>query len=259
MLQPSSVKDNAFGFISIRNNTDNLAYLFYNNNVAFCFDAACPYAIDHALSCQFEKQNYQDTEIMTITKNMKRRKLVYAFTTHWHLDHSGGNEELKLMNTETIFVDFLYAKNNNKLKFDVDDFVIKLIETPCHTLDSLCFYIMSDERNYLITGDFIFKLGCGRFFEGDGEMFLESLEKLEREVDPETLMLYGHDYYEIQERFTKQFYDVEGCDGFFLTFSMERKYNPFFNYERLKHIQHFKDMNEIQFITELRRMKNEFK
>lgn len=243
------------GFVSIRVRKDNLMYLFYNNESAFCVDAFSPEVLMHALSCDFKTHNYTAEEILQL-KKVRTRKLFYALTTHSHFDHAGGNAQLKQLSPETCFIDY---KNMQEVR--VDRFSIKPVATPCHTLDSVCF-IVADEvnnRRYAITGDFLFKLGCGRFFEGTAEMFQESLNSLLKEVDDDCILLYGHDYYEVNRRFTEQFYIVEGCEDFFLTVREEKRFNPFINPEKTRKVTNTPDsISKSELISYLRKLKDEF-
>ena len=60
--------------------------------------------------------------------------------------------------------------------FEIDDFSHKItaIATPCHTKESIC-YLLKDghtdgAKKILFTGDTLFLAGCGRFFEGKGDL-----------------------------------------------------------------------------------------
>lgn len=216
-------------FISIRVREDNLMYLFFADDVAFSVDSFSPRAIEHALSCTFDKQNYTEREIMKLSPCVRRRQLKCALTTHGHFDHAGGNEELAKLSPGTRFVDCKAVEDGQSL--GLPPFSIMVLKTPCHTLDSVCYYVTRGCRKYLLTGDYLFKLGCGRFFEGTPELFLSSLKKLIGNVSDDTLMLYGHDYCSTNRRFAEQFYPVRGCDDFFLTFGQERRFNPFLNHK----------------------------
>jgi hydroxyacylglutathione hydrolase len=39
------------------------------------------------------------------------------------------------------------------------------LHTPCHTQDSVCYFLEHDESKAVFTGDTLFIAGCGRFFE----------------------------------------------------------------------------------------------
>lgn len=254
LFMSSFVPSNDVGFISIRVGSDNLMYLFYNDYIAFSVDSTHPKALIHALSCRFEKTNYSADEILCLPKVIESRKLCFSLTTHMHLDHCGGNPELERLSPSTKFI----------LPKDVVDydniiagpFNIQFLKTPCHTLDSVCYYVQSPFYYYLLTGDFLFKLGCGRFFEGTAKMFLDSLKKLIDVVDDEAYILYGHDYFNTNKRFTEQFYPIEEFKEFFLQFKTEKKYNPFINNEKISKYLKCKDTEEL--ILTLRKMKDDF-
>lgn len=246
----SSLHSIETNFISIRVRKDNLMYLFYDAENAFCVDAYAPEVISHALYCEFDRNNYLQEEILKLEKTRKR-KLVYALTTHGHFDHAGGNEKLKEMYPETIFVDF-----TNFHPFTLGMYDVVPIKTPCHTLDSVCFLVKNRDTpvSFVLTGDFLFKLGCGRFFEGSAEMFFNSVRYLFQYIDDETIMLYGHDYYEQNKRFTEQFYKVTGCENFFLKFKEEKEFNPFLNPLRTK----IEGKSVTEIIGNLRKLKDDF-
>lgn len=238
-------------FISIRVREDNLMYLFFDDSYAFSFDSYLPNVILHAISCDFDKQNYLQSEILQLEKT-KNRKLLYSFTTHGHFDHNGGDCQLKSMYPQVEMINF-----TNKRSICVDKFTINCIETPCHTLDSLCYLIKNTETEkvYVVTGDFIFKLGCGRFFEGDALMFISSLDYLLSFINKDALFLYGHDYFDANKRFAEKFYPIEGCENFFLTLEEEMKSNPFFRPVDIKSVTGTREEK----IKKLREMKNNFK
>lgn len=246
--------DFLFDFISIRVGADNLMYLFFSEQEAFSFDAFSPKAILHGANCDFQKQNYTESEIFKL-KPTKNRKLVYSFTTHGHYDHNGGDKELLQLTKSVTLINFSNFKAFQKLQ--VSHFTIIPIETSCHTLDSLCFYITNtvEKRTYITTGDFLFKLGCGKFFEGNSKLFIKSLEHLVANIRSDTLLLYGHDYFATNRKFTEKFYPVSGCDEFFLTLSQEEQFNPFF---RVMDIENLEGSREER-IAKLRQMKDEFK
>ena len=135
MFSPSSINGGRtqLDFISIRVMEDNLMYLFFNEILAFSFDAYSPKALLHAINCDFQKQNYTENEIFQIQPS-KQRKLVYSFTTHGHYDHNGGDDELVELSKDTVLINFNNFKEFSEIH--VSEFSIVPIETPCHTLDN---------------------------------------------------------------------------------------------------------------------------
>jgi len=73
----------------------------------------------------------------------------------------------------------------------------RCLATPCHTKDSICYYVTDsssdDQPGGVFTGDTLFVAGCGRFFEGTGSEMVAALEYLGSLPD-ETLVYNGHEY-----------------------------------------------------------------
>ena len=67
-----------------------------------------------------------------------------------------------------------------------------MMETPGHTAGSVCYY--SREDSLLISGDTIFRAGCGRcdLPTGDGKAMQETLYSLLTGLPDDTLILPGH-------------------------------------------------------------------
>ncbi|MDA0968121.1 MAG: hydroxyacylglutathione hydrolase family protein, partial [Proteobacteria bacterium] len=112
---------------------------------------------------------------------LKKKKLIldYIFITHHHSDHTSGvidlvkrYPEVKVFSPSkisSISVDIISGGNNiatNLNKFEI-------IYTPGHTLDHI---VLCDHKNNLLfVGDVLFRLGCGRVFEGTLEQMQNSL------------------------------------------------------------------------------------
>lgn len=90
-------------------------------------------------------------KILNVIKenNLKPR---FILLTHEHPDHIGALEEIK----EKLDLEILSAKNGDKLK--LGNLKIKVIATPGHSKESICFII---EHN-IFSGDTLFKGGIGR-------------------------------------------------------------------------------------------------
>ena len=58
---------------------------------------------------------------------------------------------------------------------------IKSIVTGGHTKDHKCFY--APDLHFLISGDALFSMGCGRVFTGDIDAAWEGLQNLKEEVE----------------------------------------------------------------------------
>lgn len=117
--------------------------------------------------------------------------------THHHHDHTGGIEGLLNRYPNTL----VYGPSLNHLGIEtinvsshtttqIEGFKDpwKIIPTPGHTLDHLCFYY----PGHLFCGDTLFSAGCGRLFEGTPEQMFQSLHQLKK-LPPETLIYPGHE------------------------------------------------------------------
>ncbi|KAG9318259.1 beta-lactamase-like protein [Chiua virens] len=128
--------------------------------------------------------------------------IIAAITTHHHNDHSGGNQATAYPNAP-IYGGSAQVPALTHLVKDKDEFTIadnihvKCLATPCHTQDSICYYITdlanTSQAGGVFTGDTLFQGGCGRFFEGTGEEMHAGLSYLGTLPD-ETVVYNGHEY-----------------------------------------------------------------
>lgn len=125
--------------------------------------------------------------------------LTHIFTTHHHQDHTAGHAELKLATGCTIIgpekeaaripgIDRRVAEGSG---FSFGGHPVRVIETPGHTAGHVTYSLQEDKIAFV--GDTLFSLGCGRLFEGDGEMMWKSLQKI-MALPKETLIYCGHEY-----------------------------------------------------------------
>jgi len=131
-------------------------------------------------------------------------KLTHILNTHHHLDHCGGNLDLK---RETGAVVVGPGKDAARIPgldvgvdevsgWDFDGRKVRVLEVPAHTRGAITFVIDGNA----FTGDTLFLLGCGRLFEGDPQMMWTSLSKLMTLPD-DTNIYCGHEYTESNGRF----------------------------------------------------------
>lgn len=73
----------------------------------------------------------------------------------------------------------------------------RCLATPCHTQDSICYYVTDTkdktQAGGVFTGDTLFIAGCGRFFEGVGSEMVSALNYLGTLPD-QTIVYNGHEY-----------------------------------------------------------------
>jgi hydroxyacylglutathione hydrolase len=123
-----------------------------------------------------------------IEKTIKKQgvKVALQLITHRHPDHVELIPYFKEKGIPFLqFEDFLKDSG-----FMVGDLLIKVIFTPGHTSDSVCFLI----ENNLFTGDTLFAKGVGTTsYGGNKEKQEESLKKLDK-LDKEIIIWPGHNY-----------------------------------------------------------------
>lgn len=132
-------------------------------------------------------------------------RLDLIFNTHWHPDHTGGNERLKAETGCEIVGPDEVRRAAPLDRVVVDGDVIRLGETafevvlsPGHTLGHVVYRSVEDDLAFV--GDVIFALGCGRLFEGSPEQMWDSLNRIA--AWPETTTLYcAHEYTASNARF----------------------------------------------------------
>lgn len=132
--------------------------------------------------------------------------LDFIFTTHHHLDHVEGNEELKKKFGVSIIgpkaeqdkIPSLDRTVADGEEFDFGLFKVKVIATPGHTAGEISYYIPG--AKVVFTGDTLFALGCGRLFEGTPQTMFQSLKRLVA-LPGDTAVYCGHEYTESNARF----------------------------------------------------------
>ena len=157
--------------------SDNFAYLFrYEENKAIAVDPS---------------------DARLVLKEIKKHdlELTAILATHHHGDHTAGIKELQHKTNCPVIIGNQALTNKEILDFG--NSCVKIIPTPGHTCDSVCFYIEPTENNdgIVFTGDTLFISGCGRPIENDAKTMWGSLRKLASLPD-NTLVYPGHDYTE---------------------------------------------------------------
>lgn len=233
-------------FCAVIVNTDNYMYFFYDDNYAFGIDAAEPNYLLELCDKKLEHMKVYDKHEISMLKKISKRELLFSLTTHKHWDHSNGDEYLLSKNVPVY-------KHKNIFHLQIinqHNFTILCVFTPCHTTDHVC-YVVNDK--YCATGDFIFKIGCGCFFEGNSVDFIKSFKELDKQTDENVIFLYGHDYFRNNKQFaaTKRFYTEEE-DKLLLS-------KTFLNKKEEKALNPFLSTTDPVAIQKLREEKNQFK
>lgn len=203
-------------------------------------------------------------------------------TTHHHEDHSGGNVEFikKLGNHCKVYggsdqVPKLTDKVGDKDQFKIgEDIQVTCLATPCHTQDSICFYIedVNKDQRGVFTGDTLFVSGCGRFFEGTPEEMNHALNKQLGSLPSDTITYVGHEYTKSNVAFSasiesknqaisklKEFCQSNPVTTGKFTIGDEKNFNVFMRLNEPEVIKSTDMKSEIDVMKKLREMKNSFK
>ncbi len=126
-------------------------------------------------------------------------RLTHILNTHHHMDHAGGNLELKAQWQCTIVgarddakripgIDIKVADGD---RYQFGSQAARVFDVSGHTIGHIAYYF--PEAGKLFCGDALFALGCGRLFEGSPEQMWHSLQKLSALPD-NTSVYCAHEY-----------------------------------------------------------------
>ena len=168
-------------FVEIINQlNDNYSYLIFGKN---CFSSII---VDPA-----------ESEIIISILKKKKLNLEYIFITHHHNDHTSGvlgllkeYPEVKIFSPSELYsLKIDKISDGDKIKTLLNEFHV--LSAPGHTLDHI---VLCDiKNNFLFVGDVLFRLGCGRVFEGSIEQMHNSLNKL-LNLSDDMKVYCGHEY-----------------------------------------------------------------
>jgi hydroxyacylglutathione hydrolase len=141
------------------------------------------------------------SEAAPVRRALERSGLTLAgiFSTHHHVDHVGGNEELARLYPGLKI--FGFAGDRGRLpgltdglddgqRVEVAGLEFRAMHIPGHTLGAVAFNV----ENAVFTGDTLFVAGCGRLFEGTAEQMYSSLNERLASLPDSTQVFCGHEY-----------------------------------------------------------------
>jgi hydroxyacylglutathione hydrolase len=188
-------------------------------------------------------------------------KITKVVNTHEHHDHVGGNSKIIEVTGAKLFV-----PNNAKIpnadqyskvgeSISVGRHVLKVLDTPGHTMTHICLYYECDDKknesSALFSGDTLFSAGVGNCHNGgDPEVLYNTVANAFFNCSKETRLFTGHDYIVNNLRFTldrepdniraKELLDEfsAGLDAesYITTFALEHQINVFMRLDR-EHIR----------------------
>ena len=132
--------------------------------------------------------------------------LTHIWNTHWHPDHTGGNQELQQKTgcqilgprNERDRIPGIESELGEGSSFEFGDHAVEVFDVPGHTAGHVAFWMPDDGVAFV--GDTLFALGCGRLFEGTAEQMWDSLGKLTA-LPGDTVVYCAHEYTQANAKF----------------------------------------------------------
>jgi hydroxyacylglutathione hydrolase len=132
--------------------------------------------------------------------------ITQIWNTHWHPDHTGGNEAIKAATGCTITgpaaeqekiptLDRLVSEGDSVRLGEIE---AQVIEVPAHTAGHIAYHIPSQE--VVFVGDTLFAMGCGRLFEGTPDQMFRNMARFAG-LPPETRAYCAHEYTQSNGRY----------------------------------------------------------
>jgi hydroxyacylglutathione hydrolase len=125
-------------------------------------------------------------------------RISQVWNTHWHPDHTGGNDAIRDATGCTITgpaeaervsrMDRIVAGGD---RARIGGSEAEVIDIPAHTAGHIAFHFPGAKAAFV--GDTLFAMGCGRLFEGSAEQMHASLQRLAA-LPYETRVYCGHEY-----------------------------------------------------------------
>ena len=140
-----------------------------------------------------------DADPVTAALETLQLELAGILITHHHFDHVGGLQALCAAHTPVVYGPHNRAIDGITLALSAGDTVdvlgtgFEVLEVPGHTLDHIAFFA-DGESPLLFCGDTLFAGGCGRLFEGNPPMMLQSLQSLAA-LPAATRVYCAHEYH----------------------------------------------------------------
>ena len=154
------------------------------------------------------------TEPVLKVVEAKGLKLTQILNTHWHPDHTGGNQGIKAAagciitapaEAERVSaVDRIVAEGDRVTVAGAEAIVWDI---PAHTAGHIAYYF--EDEGMIFVGDTMFAMGCGRLFEGTAEQMYANMQRI-ASLPGDVRIYCGHEYTLANARFAAQ---AEPGDG----------------------------------------------
>ncbi|HVI99746.1 MAG TPA: hydroxyacylglutathione hydrolase [Sphingomonas sp.] len=128
------------------------------------------------------------------------------WNTHWHPDHTGGNQAIKDATGAEVYGPAAEAAKIPTLDHGLAEgdtvriggHVATVMETPAHTAGHISFNFADD--HIVFVGDTLFAMGCGRLFEGDAAQMFANMQRFKTLPD-DTIVYCAHEYTQSNGRY----------------------------------------------------------
>ena len=128
----------------------------------------------------------------------KELRLTQVLNTHWHPDHTGGNQGIKAATgcTVTAPAEAERVSKIDRVVSEGDRVTVAgaqaiIWDIPAHTAGHIAYYF--EDEGMIFVGDTMFAMGCGRLFEGTAEQMYANMQRIA--ALPEDVRIYcGHEY-----------------------------------------------------------------
>jgi hydroxyacylglutathione hydrolase len=132
-------------------------------------------------------------------------RLTQILNTHWHPDHTGGNQGIKAATGAQITAPAEAQKVSSvdRIVSEGDRVTVAGAEAvvwdiPAHTAGHIAYYF--EDEGMIFVGDTMFAMGCGRLFEGTAEQMYSNMQRIA--ALPGDVRIYcGHEYTLANARF----------------------------------------------------------
>lgn len=213
-----------------------------------------------------------------ISKNKPKYELKAIVNTHHHYDHSDGNAEFHKKYPDLPIIAgkdsplVSYTPSHEEVIDLGDQVTVTALHTPCHTQDSICYFVQDSKTNEraVFTGDTLFISGCGRFFEGTGKEMNHALNMVLGKLPKDTRVYPGHEYTKSNVEFSKTVLKNEAIKALEkfanenefttgrFTIGDELEFNPFMRLQDNQVLTKTGLNNPDDVMDKLRTMKNQF-
>lgn len=211
---------------------------------------------------------------------LKKNQLILTaiLLTHHHNDHTAGVKDILNHKKVPVYSPSIEIFGTTNIIQHNDKINLKFIEmnvisTPGHTLDHVVYY--SQKNKILFSGDTLFRLGCGRIFEGTYQEMYDCLKRINT-LDDNTMVYCGHEYTQNNLIFLKSLFPLhadlkteqEKIDfqlsntntSIPFNLGLEKKINPFLATKSIYYESYKKNNNftDFQMFSHLRKLKDNF-